>query len=200
MINESIFTKEQIDQAKQNGIPYLTLYKRVVDYGWEVEEAISKPTGNRFGNPKSKIPDSYKERAFQNGISYVTLTHRYLYLGWDLEKATSVPPRKLNERIPLPDFFTREWYEEQKYDGKTNREIAEELYISRGTMEQWIRELGYRGGDWTHLNGRRYKVDPKRVKRLSEEGVKPVVIAKALKVTPATVYSILKKYREGLLS
>lgn len=45
-----LITDEQLAIAEQNGIPKVTVYKRL-DRGWDIEEAISKPT-RKAGNVK----------------------------------------------------------------------------------------------------------------------------------------------------
>jgi hypothetical protein len=45
-----LITDEQLAIAEKNGIPKVTVYKRL-DRGWDVEEAISKPT-RKPGNVK----------------------------------------------------------------------------------------------------------------------------------------------------
>jgi hypothetical protein len=47
-----LLTDEQLAIAEQNGIPKVTVYKRL-DRGWEIEEAITKPT-RKAGNVKRK--------------------------------------------------------------------------------------------------------------------------------------------------
>ena len=45
-----LLTDEQLAIAKENGIPKVTVYKRL-KAGWDVEEAITKPT-RKVGNRK----------------------------------------------------------------------------------------------------------------------------------------------------
>ncbi len=47
-----LLTDEQIAIAQKNGIPKVTVYKRL-DRGWDVEKAITKPT-RKPGNVKRK--------------------------------------------------------------------------------------------------------------------------------------------------
>jgi hypothetical protein len=47
-----LLTDEQLAIAETNGIPKVTVYKRL-DRGWDVEEAITKPT-RKPGNVKRK--------------------------------------------------------------------------------------------------------------------------------------------------
>lgn len=47
-----LLTDEQIAIAEENGIPKVTVYKRL-DRGWDVEKAITKPT-RKPGNVKRK--------------------------------------------------------------------------------------------------------------------------------------------------
>ena len=36
-------TNEHIEIAQKNGVSYNTLYRRIKDYGWDIEEAINTP-------------------------------------------------------------------------------------------------------------------------------------------------------------
>ena len=47
-----LLTDEQLAIADKNGIPKVTVYKRL-DRGWDVEKAITKPT-RKVGNTKRK--------------------------------------------------------------------------------------------------------------------------------------------------
>lgn len=47
-----LLTDEQLAIAEKNGIPKVTVYKRL-DRGWDVEKAITKPT-RKAGNTKRK--------------------------------------------------------------------------------------------------------------------------------------------------
>ena len=50
------YTKEQIKEAKDNGICYHTLYNRVYIYGWSVEDAIKiKPSTNTANNANCHV-------------------------------------------------------------------------------------------------------------------------------------------------
>lgn len=47
-----LLTEEQLAIAEDNGIPKVTVYKRL-ERGWDVEKAIAKPT-RKVGNTKRK--------------------------------------------------------------------------------------------------------------------------------------------------
>lgn len=47
-----LLTDEQLAIAEENGIPKVTVYKRL-DRGWDIEKAITKPT-RKPGNTKRK--------------------------------------------------------------------------------------------------------------------------------------------------
>lgn len=91
------FTDDQVQQAKQNGIPYNILYSRVIEYGWDFERAITTPVQNKFGHSdQMKIPKKYVEEAQKNGVNHSALLNRVYRYGWDLKKAVTTPlaPRK----------------------------------------------------------------------------------------------------------
>jgi hypothetical protein len=44
--------------------------------------------------------------------------------------------------IEKPSFWNEKWYAKEKSKGKSDLEIAEELYISLGLFHDWKKELG----------------------------------------------------------
>jgi hypothetical protein len=94
-IGLTTLTAEQVETAKKNGIAYATCYKRVYSYGWDVDKAVSEPTGERFGNPREKgfiFTKTQRETARKNGIKTTTMYERR-QRGWSIEEAISIPPR-----------------------------------------------------------------------------------------------------------
>jgi hypothetical protein len=64
--HKRLFTKEQEEIAKQNGISYRTLYMRVHQYKWSVERAMTEPVHEE--KKKSGNWDAYqgtKEKAYE---------------------------------------------------------------------------------------------------------------------------------------
>ena len=95
-----VFTREQIAQAKRNGVSYLTLYARVKYYGWDIDKAINTPPHDRFGNDvKSILPAEAVKIAEQNGLSRVDIWNR-LNAGWTLERAVHTPKTRRKLHIP----------------------------------------------------------------------------------------------------
>jgi hypothetical protein len=85
-----LFTKEQLNEAYQNGLSYQTLYTRVFCYEWDIDRAIHTPTQNKFGNNQSKFPQETVRIAEQNGISLSALYNR-IRRGWTIERALHEP-------------------------------------------------------------------------------------------------------------
>ena len=91
-----VFTREQIAQAKRNGVSYLTLYARVMYYGWDIDKAINTPTQRRFGN-KPKLPEEIVQQAAERGITRMDIWNR-LNSGWTLEEAITKPVKRRKRR------------------------------------------------------------------------------------------------------
>jgi hypothetical protein len=128
-----VFTREQIAQAKRNGVSYLTLYARVKYYGWDVNEAINTPPYSRDTHPRLTLPKEAIEIAAENGISRMDIWNR-LNSGWTLEEAihtpkTCRPKKKLN--IPVSAL------EIAKKNGITRKQVVMRLGIG-WTLEEAI--------------------------------------------------------------
>jgi hypothetical protein len=91
-----VFTREQIAQAKRNGVSYLTLYARVMYYGWEIDDAINTPTQRRFGN-KPKLSEEIVQQAAEHGITRMDIWNR-LNSGWTIEEAITKPVKRRKRR------------------------------------------------------------------------------------------------------
>lgn len=74
--------------AEKNGISYMTLRRRIANYGWDKEKAINTPLQNN-GTVKR-----FMEIAESNGISKYTFRMRIYKLGWSLKKASTEPVRE----------------------------------------------------------------------------------------------------------
>lgn len=93
--------EEHFEVAKQHGINYQTLYARVYNYGWDIEEAITTPTMNKFGNPKNEIFTKEElQTAENNGLNYKTVYARVKLKGWSIEKAIHTPKKHSRRKYP----------------------------------------------------------------------------------------------------
>lgn len=87
---ENIISKEQYKIALKNGIKKSTAYRRVVEYGWDIESAITTPVISREYRSR-KHPKEYTDLALQNGVCMVTFYNR-LKKGWSYEMASTIKP------------------------------------------------------------------------------------------------------------
>jgi hypothetical protein len=97
-----LLTEEQLAIAEQNGIPKVTVYKRL-DRGWDVEEAITKPT-RKAGNTKRK--DGLFVDAGRGESRFFSLP-----VEWDEKLARAIADSELSER---------EWIEQAIIDKLKN--------------------------------------------------------------------------------
>lgn len=79
--NYVYITPEEYEKAEENGIDKNTLYKRLIEYGWDKQRALSQPKRVRPNLSK------WKAIAVKNGISEGTFYSRVCTMKWDLEKA-----------------------------------------------------------------------------------------------------------------
>jgi hypothetical protein len=93
-----LLTDEQLAIAEQNGIPKVTVYKRL-DRGWEIEEAIAKPT-RKAGNVKRK--DGLFVDAGRGETKFFSLP-----VEWD---------EKLKSAIANSEMSEKEWIEQTIID------------------------------------------------------------------------------------
>ena len=84
-----LLTDEQLAIADKNGIPKVTVYKRL-DRGWDVEEAISKPT-RKAGNTKRK--DGLFADAGRAKARFFSLP-----VEWDEKLAKAIADSELSEK------------------------------------------------------------------------------------------------------
>ena len=81
------YTKEQIKEAKDNGICYHTLYNRVYTYGWSVEDAIkTKPLSARKRRKSKYYTKEQEEYMKSIGVS-TKLFRRRIAVGWSVYDA-----------------------------------------------------------------------------------------------------------------
>ena len=82
-------TDEQYKIGIENGIKKSTIYRRVYQYGWDIEKAITVPVIDREHRSR-KYPKKYTDLALSNGICLVTFYSR-LKKGWSFEEAATRP-------------------------------------------------------------------------------------------------------------
>lgn len=83
--NYVYITPEEYEKAEKNGIDKNTLYKRIREYGWDKQRALSQPKRVRPNLSK------WKAIALKNGISEGTFYSRVCNMKWDLERAATTP-------------------------------------------------------------------------------------------------------------
>lgn len=98
-----LLTDEQLAIAEKNGIPKVTVYKRL-DRGWDVEKAITKPT-RQPGNAKRK--DGLFVDAGRGESRFFSLP-----VEWD---------EKLRIAIANSQMSEREWIEQTIIDKLKNK-------------------------------------------------------------------------------
>lgn len=78
--------------AEEFGIPDGTLRKRLQDYGWSLEKAVTTPIREKV----SRLYESKNLRQWSRelNISYITLYNRIYISGWTIEKAVTTPVKK----------------------------------------------------------------------------------------------------------
>lgn len=81
-------TEEHYEIGFKNGLKKPTIYRRVYQYGWSIEDAISKPVICRSKRSR-KHPKKYTDLALANGICLVTFYSR-LKKGWSYEEASTL--------------------------------------------------------------------------------------------------------------
>lgn len=82
-------TPDQVQTARDNGLHYTIVWKRIGQLGWDIEKAVTEPS--------NKVTDRYtmedRLEAEANGIIFATLRSR-LQAGWDLQRAKTQPTMK----------------------------------------------------------------------------------------------------------
>lgn len=87
--NMLYITDEQYEIGFKNNIKKDTIYRRVYQYGWDIEKAITTPVIPREHRSR-KYPKEYTDLALSNGMSILTFYSR-LKKGWSYEKAATTP-------------------------------------------------------------------------------------------------------------
>lgn len=83
---------------------------------------------------------AWKKKAKGNGVSLNTFSYRRRQ-GYTEEEAAT--PGKIPNKRPFdrPEFFTFEWYEQQKAEGKTDTALSKELFVSLNVLVRWKKEV-----------------------------------------------------------
>jgi transposase len=58
------------------------------------------------------------------------------------------------EKIPKPDYWCKEWYIEQKENGYSDSQLAEQLHVHINTFNRWKKELQLPRFAYTYSNGK----------------------------------------------
>jgi DNA-binding NarL/FixJ family response regulator len=95
--------------------------------------------------------------------------------------------------IPIPGYFTVEWYIKQKELRKTDMEIAASFFISYALLQKWKRKIGWKFGDGQKFAGRQLNPHTEKMKSLRDQGYSAKKIAELLSVNVATVRNHLKR-------
>jgi hypothetical protein len=99
--------------------------------------------------------------------------------------------------IPIPDTFTLEWYIQQKESEIPDRDIAESLYISYGTLHNWKQRIGWVSGTGSKYCGRKPFIDKQRMMELHAEGLTYLEISEVLGCSDETTAKYIRKMRIG---
>lgn len=86
-------TPDDYDIAEKNGIPQNIVYDRVINGGWDVDKAVSKPV-------RKKKYSNWIKKAAQNGISRHTFYAR-VKRGMSLEEAVTKEVMTLNQAAEI---------------------------------------------------------------------------------------------------
>lgn len=117
-------TDEERAIAKENGINYHTLYRRVYELGWDVKKAITAPPGSIRHGYKRKNSEWIK-KAEENGINVNTFYSRINLLGWECEEAATKPVNGLRTN-------KKYWLDIAKQNG-----IGYRTFMSRVSTHGW---------------------------------------------------------------
>ncbi|HFJ9375215.1 TPA: nucleoside permease [Bacillus nitratireducens] len=117
-------TDEERSIARENGINYHTLYRRVYELGWDVGKAITAPSGSVRHGYKRKN-SKWIKKAQENGINISTFYSRINLLGWDYEDAATKPTNEMKIK-------KRHWIDIAKQNG-----IGYATFMSRVNTHGW---------------------------------------------------------------
>ena len=88
-------TKEQYKIAEKNGIGKYTVNRRVFEYEWSVEDAITKKIMTK-AECRMKYPKYVYENLKKNNISSTTFNYR-IFIGWEVDDACTIPIGKVRK-------------------------------------------------------------------------------------------------------
>jgi hypothetical protein len=95
--------------------------------------------------------------------------------------------------IAIPSFFTSDWYKSQKEQKRTEKDIADSLFISCGTLNKWKKKSGWEVGNGRKCAGRKRNPDVSIMKALRTKGLTYVQIGEAFSLTAQAVEYNIKK-------
>jgi DNA-binding CsgD family transcriptional regulator len=98
------------------------------------------------------------------------------------------------EPIAIPEYVTIEWYRQQKELGRTDKEIADSLFISYMTFHKWKQKIGWNFGEGLRYVGRKRIPHTEEMKRLRSLGYTYSQIAEIFEVSEPTVERHIKRY------
>jgi hypothetical protein len=78
--------KDVKEKAKANGISLSLLHKRLYEYEWSLERAVTQPP-----RPVLRFTNKQKEQVIKNGLDYKTIKERVEKLKWTVDEAISTP-------------------------------------------------------------------------------------------------------------
>nr|WP_306474301.1 nucleoside permease [Bacillus pseudomycoides] len=123
MILNRWLTDEEYARAAESGISKSALRRRVYDYGWDLEEALTAPPGS-VRHEFERKHEKWLKVALKNGIKSSTFYSR-LNLGWSYENAANKPVHKKNKT-------EKNWLEVALENG-----IRYQTFTSRVRMYGW---------------------------------------------------------------
>jgi DNA-binding CsgD family transcriptional regulator len=95
--------------------------------------------------------------------------------------------------IEIPEYFTIQWYRNQKECKKTDKEIANELLISIPLLAKWKKNIGWETNKiYKLMCGRKRILNPYEIQKLKDEGLSNVEIAERFDVTTQALWYCLK--------
>lgn len=114
-------TEEQYKIAESNNISKRIVFKRVNDYGWTIEDAITKKVMTR-AECRMKYPKYVYEELKKNKISLTTF-HGRIASGWSLQDAiTKKVMTKTECRLKYPQYV---------YDNLKKNNISRNTFHAR---------------------------------------------------------------------
>ena len=92
----------------------------------------------------------------------------------------------------IPEFFTPQYYLEQKSKRKSDEDIAEELEISKPLLDKWKRKRKCVGIIKTSMSGRKPTTDPQEAVKLFKSGLNQKEISAATGLNVGTIRKYLR--------